>query len=94
MTDPRRLLKLSKFLVLILRHQPQRFALALDQEDWASLPEVMEILRGLPNFRWATRADVMQVVEQGGGDGKKRFEVAGDRIRARPDHPPNGPVGQ
>jgi putative RNA 2'-phosphotransferase len=86
MTDRRRLIKLSKFLALILRHQPQRFALELDQEGWASLPEVMDILRGLPNFRWATRADVMAVVEGGTGDGKRRFQVAQNRIRARYGH--------
>ena len=79
----RNLVKLSKFLAVILRHQPERFALELDDEGWASLPEVMEILRSLPNFRWATRADVMQVVEEGSGDGKRRFEVQGKRIRAR-----------
>ncbi len=77
----RNLIKLSKFLALILRHQPERFALELDDEGWASLSEVMEILRGLPNFRWATRADVMVVVEEGSGDGKRRFQVEGNRIR-------------
>jgi putative RNA 2'-phosphotransferase len=64
------------------RHQPERFALELDEESWASLSEVMEILRGLPNFRWATRADVMAIVEEGSGDSKRRFEVKGNRIRA------------
>lgn len=86
MKRSRRLVKLSKFLALILRHQPERFALALDEAGWASLPEVMEILRGLPNFRWATRADVMRLVEEGSGDGKRRFEVEGNRIRARYGH--------
>lgn len=82
----RRMVKLSKFLALILRHQPERFALELDDEGWASLSEVMEIIKGLPNFRWANRADVMQVVEEGSGDGKKRFQVEGNRIRARYGH--------
>jgi putative RNA 2'-phosphotransferase len=86
MTDTRRLTKLSKFLSLILRHQPERFALAVDGEGWASLPEVIEILKGLPNFRWVTRADVMTVVEEGSGDDKRRFEVEGNRIRARYGH--------
>jgi putative RNA 2'-phosphotransferase len=85
MSELRRLIKLSKFLSLILRHQPERFALAIDEEGWASLPEVMEILSGLPNFRWATRADVMHVVEEGTDD-KRRFEVAENRIRARYGH--------
>jgi putative RNA 2'-phosphotransferase len=86
MADPRRLVKLSKFLALVLRHQPERFALELDERGWASLSEVMEILNGLPNFRWATRADVMTVVEEGAGDGKRRFQVEGNRIRARYGH--------
>ena len=106
--DSRRLTKLSKFLALILRHQPERFALQLDEEGWASLAEVMEILHGLPNFRWATRADVMEIVEQGTADGstglatggsagltaggKRRFEVEGDRIRARYGHSLAQPV--
>ena len=79
-------IKLSKFLSLILRHQPERFALAIDGEGWASLSEVIEILHGLPNFRWATRADVMAVVEEGSGDAKRRFEVKDNRIRARYGH--------
>ena len=88
----RRRIKLSKFLALLLRHQPERFGLALDEEGWASLSEVMEILRGLPNFRWATRADVMEIVEKGSGDGKRRFEVEGDRIRARYGHSVARPI--
>ncbi len=86
MADQRRLIKLSKFLALILRHQPERFALALDEEGWTSFSEVLEILQGLPNFRWATREDVMEVVEEGSGDGKKRFEVKDGRIRATYGH--------
>jgi putative RNA 2'-phosphotransferase len=85
MADQRRLTKLSKFLSLILRHQPERFVLTIDEAGWASLPEVMEILHGLPNFRWATRADLMAVVEEGTAD-KHRFEVEGNRIRARYGH--------
>ena len=94
MADRRRLVKLSKFLSLILRHQPERFALAIDEHGWASLSEVMEIVKGLPNFHWVTRADVTKVVEEGSGDGsttltgadKRRFEVEGNRIRARYGH--------
>jgi len=91
MIDTRHL-KLSKFLALILRHQPERFGLALDGEGWASLSEVMEILHALPNLRWATRADVMAVVEGGAGDDKRRFEVEGERIRARYGHSMARPI--
>jgi putative RNA 2'-phosphotransferase len=92
MMEHRRLVKLSKFLALILRHQPERFALKLDDEGWASLSEVMEILKGLPNFRWATRADVMAVVEGGAGDDKRRFQVEENRIRACYGHSMAHPI--
>lgn len=91
MSRETRLTKLSKFLALILRHQPERFALELDGAGWASFSEVMEILQGLPNFRWATRADVMEVVE-GGTDGKQRFQVEEGRIRARYGHSLDTPI--
>ena len=92
MSEARRLVKLSKFLSLILRHQPERFALALDEEGWASLAEVLEILKGLPNFRWATRADVMGIVAEGTGDEKRRFEVVDGRIRACYGHSMAQPI--
>ncbi len=92
MSDARRLVKLSKFLALILRHQPERFALELDGEGWASLTEVMEILHGLPNFRGTTRADVISVVDEGSDDGSRRFEVEGSRIRARYGHSVAQPI--
>jgi putative RNA 2'-phosphotransferase len=92
MSDARRLVKLSKFLALILRHQPERFALELDGEGWASLAEVMEILHGLPNFRGTTRADVLTVVKEGLDDDSRRFEVEGSRIRARYGHSVAQPI--
>jgi putative RNA 2'-phosphotransferase len=86
MSDRRRLIKLSKFLALILRHQPERFGLQLDLQGWASLPRVLEILDDLPNLQWADRSDVLHVARQGTGDGKRRFEVEGDCIRALYGH--------
>ncbi|MEA3374724.1 MAG: RNA 2'-phosphotransferase [Chloroflexota bacterium] len=88
----RRLVKLSKFLALILRHQPERFALELDEQGWASLSEVMEILKGLPNFRWANRSDLMAIAEGTTGDGKKRFQVEEGRIRALYGHSFERPI--
>ncbi len=75
--------KLSKFLSLLLRHRPARFPIALDEEGYADLNEIMRILNGLPNFRWATRADVAAVVE---APGRRRFEIDGERIRALYGH--------
>ncbi|HOV48153.1 MAG TPA: RNA 2'-phosphotransferase [Anaerolineae bacterium] len=76
-----RLVKLSKFLMLLLYHRPARFPIPLDEEGYASLDEVLHILKGLPNFRWAGRRDVEAVVN---APGRRRFEIdaAGQRIRA------------
>ena len=82
MTENRNFTKLSKFLALILRHQPERFGLLLDERGWVSLAEAMEILASLPNYHWANRSDVRQIVGSGAGDLKRRFELADGRIRA------------
>ncbi len=77
-TDRRRkarLRKLSKFLSLLLRHRPARFPIALDAAGYADLGEVMHILNGLPNFRWATRRDIEAVIQS---PGRRRFEITVD----------------
>ncbi len=76
--------KLARFLSLLLRHRPARFPIGLDDEGYASLDEVLRILKALPNFRWATREDVEAVLQSGG---HQRFEMVEDdtgrsRIRA------------
>ncbi|MEA3308210.1 MAG: RNA 2'-phosphotransferase [Chloroflexota bacterium] len=83
-TLERRQRKLSKFLSLLLRHQPARFPLRLDEEGYASLDAVMAILKGLPNFRWVNRADVDAVVNV--TTGRRRFEIQEQRIRALYGH--------
>lgn len=81
------LLKLSRFLSLLLRHRPSRFPLQMDARGFADLGEVMHMIQALPNFRWATRADVDTVLEL---PGKQRFEIVGSetgpRIRALYGH--------
>ncbi|HOT92560.1 MAG TPA: RNA 2'-phosphotransferase [Anaerolineae bacterium] len=84
--DPRReaqLRKLSRFLALLLRHRPDRFPIPMDAEGYTDLDGVMQILKGLPNFRWATRADIDAVLAL---PGRQRFEIIGGRIRALYGH--------
>jgi putative RNA 2'-phosphotransferase len=78
-----RLRKLSRFLALLLRHQPARFALPVDAEGYADLDAVLRILNGLPNFRWAARADIDAVLAL---PGRRRFDIVGGRIRALYGH--------
>lgn len=64
--------KLSKFLSLLLRHHPARFPVQMDAQGFAELDAVMRIVQALPNFRWATRADVDAVIAL---PGRQRFEI-------------------
>lgn len=78
-----RMVRLSKFLSLLLRHHPARFPIPMDDEGYASLDEVLRILKGLPNFRWAGRKDVEEVVA---AHGRRRFEIDPKRRRIRALH--------
>jgi putative RNA 2'-phosphotransferase len=80
-SDPLR--PLSKFLSLVLRHQPQTIGLTLDEAGWV---EVDELLRALGRHGHPTdRAQLEQVVAQ---SDKQRFALSPDgrRIRANQGH--------
>ncbi len=74
-----RLRKLSRFLALLLRHRSARFPIPLDEAGYADLEVVLHILKGLPNFRWATRADIDAALKL---SEHNHFEVVESRIRA------------
>ncbi len=66
------LTKLSRFLSMLLRHQPARFPIRLDAQGFADLDEVLHIVHALPNFRWAGLRDIEAVLDL---PGRARFEV-------------------
>jgi len=74
-----RLSKLNRFLALLLLHRHARFPIPIDADGYADLATVMRILKGLPNFRWATRADIEAALDL---PEHNRFEIADERIRA------------
>jgi putative RNA 2'-phosphotransferase len=75
-----RLHKLSRFLSLLLRHQPSRFPVRLDAQGYADLDEVLRIVQALPNFRWTTLGDLEAVVN---ATGHQRFEIVAAGPEAR-----------
>lgn len=83
----RELQKLSRFLGMLLRHQPARFPVKVDAQGYADLAQVMRVLKALPNFRWAGRTDIDAVLVL---PGKARFEIleteSGPKIRALYGH--------
>ncbi|MGV3531459.1 MAG: RNA 2'-phosphotransferase [Chthoniobacteraceae bacterium] len=73
----------SKFLSLVLRHEPQRIGLTLDASGWA---EVHELLTGCSEHGHPmSRADLEEVVAT---NEKKRFAFSddGQRVRASQGH--------
>jgi putative RNA 2'-phosphotransferase len=77
------LVKTSKFLSLVLRHQPERIGLSLDREGWADVDELIE--RANTRGMFLTRDIVLEVVRT---SDKQRFALdeAGGRIRANQGH--------
>ncbi len=73
----------SKFLSLILRHQPEKIGLSLDANGWADIDELLRLsaAKGKP----LTRALLQEVVAT---NDKKRFVLSedGTKIRASQGH--------
>jgi putative RNA 2'-phosphotransferase len=71
--------RLSKYLSLILRHQPQVGHIVLDEAGWTDLDT---LVANVPQGG-GTRADVVRVVAS---NDKQRFTIDGDKIRANQGH--------
>lgn len=85
-----KLVSLSKFLSLLLRHKPDILDLRMDSAGFVDLEELVSKVRMRKNFNWVTIRDILSLVR---GDEKKRFEVkvVNGRyfIRARYGHSKN-----
>lgn len=74
------LVRLSKFLAVLLRHKADHYGLALDEEGFTDTDEVWaQVQRRFPG-RYGYD-DLLKVVE-GDRHGKKRYEINGRKIRA------------
>lgn len=83
------LIKVSKFLSLILRHQPQAIGISLDKEGWTDIDTLIANANRLGKVRsMLTRATLDEVVAT---NDKKRFEISydGSQIRAVQGHSTN-----
>jgi putative RNA 2'-phosphotransferase len=75
--------KASKFLSLLLRHNPGEIGLVLSKDGWAKISDLVELTKG--RKLWLTRELIERVVDQ---NDKKRFVMSDDgaRIRANQGH--------
>jgi putative RNA 2'-phosphotransferase len=79
----RNLVRLSKFLALVLRHKPDVATTTLDQEGWA---DVNELIQGCQSAgHMLDRATLERIVRE---DAKSRYAFSedGQRIRANQGH--------
>jgi putative RNA 2'-phosphotransferase len=76
-------IKVSKFLSLVLRHEPERIGLVLDPQGWADIGELIALARA--HGMALTRETIAHVVAT---SDKQRFALdeAGQRIRANQGH--------
>lgn len=81
LTGPQRLVRILAFA---LRHQPLRFGVALDDEGFADLDELVVGIR-FSDYDWAT-LDRHQVEDAVRGTDSERFEVRDGLVRARYGH--------
>jgi putative RNA 2'-phosphotransferase len=79
----KREVKISKFLSLVLRHEPEKIDLKLDEAGWASVAELMTACRS-NNFEFSLE-ELHRVVAN---NDKKRFSLREDGlfIRANQGH--------
>jgi len=70
------LIKKSKFLSLILRHDPGRVGLCLDDNGWADIEELL-------NKTSITREELLEIIAT---NEKNRFAIKGHKIRASQGH--------
>jgi putative RNA 2'-phosphotransferase len=83
MTSIKELTAISKFLSLVLRHQPDMIRLTLDPAGWARVDELLA--KAAASGRKISRDTLHHVVET---SDKKRFSLSedGTRIRANQGH--------
>lgn len=80
---PGRLVRVSKFLSLVLRHRPERIGIELDQAGWAHVSQLLAACQA-HDFP-ITHEELVAVVRE---NDKKRFAFSedGTRIRASQGH--------
>ncbi len=77
--------KLSKFVSMVLRHRAHEFGIVLDDEGFTHIDDLVALIESRYTGRYA-HEDVLRVVTTPGSDGKMRFELVGEQVRARYGH--------
>jgi putative RNA 2'-phosphotransferase len=81
--------RLSRFLAYILRHHPEEAGLALDDQASADVDELLAAVHTRSGLRDVTREQLLDLIAD---PGAQRFELLGQRVRARYGHSLAQPV--
>lgn len=75
---------ISKFISYVLRHEPWKYELELDDEGWVNISELLNILH-TENNAWIhlTKNDLSEMIHN---SPKKRHEIIDNKIRALYGH--------
>ena len=84
-----KLVKLSKLMSLVLRHEPEKFGVVLDAEGYTPMRELLDALR--KEQPGVTEADLRAVVETVEPQ-KQRYSIVEDDIRANYGHSLDGKI--
>ena len=80
--------QISKEVSYALRHKPEEYSLKLDAEGWTDADALVSAINA-KSHRNITLADIEHIIET---SEKKRFEIAGSKIRACYGHSFSGKV--
>jgi len=85
--DSSRRKSLSKLMSFLLRHDPESIGLKMDRSGWVYIDDLVDGIRNRWRnshlYRWVEKEHVIAIAML---DPKGRFEICGDRIRARYGH--------
>jgi putative RNA 2'-phosphotransferase len=81
--NAQRTTKISKFLSLVLRHEPRKIGIILDEAGWTGVRELLDAMA-----KFGFPVGEQELLEVLGANDKKRFELStgNQRIRASQGH--------
>lgn len=79
--EKERVERLGKFVSGILRHFPDEFKLKIDENGWVDFESLVRVVE--KKYKWANRWVLKALIYS---DSKMRYELKGDKIRARYGH--------
>jgi putative RNA 2'-phosphotransferase len=73
--------RLGRFISGALRHFPDDLGLAMNQHGWVDVDVLCDVMR--TRYKWSNKEKLVSIIES---DEKGRYEIHGNKIRARYGH--------